>query len=193
MKAFFREIVVTTVLALLIFLVIKVTIGSFIVVGVSMEPSFYNGQRLLVSKVVYRIHEPARGDVIVFQPVDSKQGDYIKRIIALPGDTVEIKRGAVYINDSRLNEPYIKKSPKYTIKQQKVPENSYFVLGDNRNNSNDSHNGWVVPRQKIVGKGWLTIWPPAIWGPVPEYSLAEQLTSSINSHLAESPLIYIIR
>lgn len=178
MKTFFREIVITAILALVIFFVIQVTIGSFIVVGISMEPSFHNEQRLLVNKVVYRLHEPERGDVIVFEPVDSEQGDYIKRIIALPNDTIEVKKGAVYVNDAKLDEPYIKNPPSYTIKQKKIPENSYFVLGDNRNNSNDSHNGWVVPRQKIVGKAWLLIWPPTEWGLVPDYSLPEQLASS---------------
>ena len=192
MKAFFREIVITIILALVVFFLIQATVGSFIVIGISMEPSFHSGQRLLVSKVTYRLHEPERGDVIVFQPVDSQQGDYIKRIIALPGDTVEIKKGAVYVNSTKLDEPYIKSSPRYTIEQQKIPANNYFVLGDNRNNSNDSHNGWVVPRQKIVGKVWLSIWPPTEWEVVPDYSLTEQLASSISNRLAGAPILHII-
>jgi signal peptidase I len=181
MKSFFREIVITIVLALGIFFLIQATLGSFIVVGISMEPSFYGGQRLLVNRVVYRLHEPERGDVIVFQPGESQQLDYIKRIIALPGDTVEVKKEAVYVNGSKLDEPYIKSSPHYTTEPKIIPANSYFVLGDNRNNSNDSHNGWVVPSQKIVGKVWLSIWPPGEWGIVPEYSLAEQLVSYVNN------------
>jgi len=193
MKAFFREIVITAILAVLIFFLIQATLGSFIVVGISMEPSFHSEQRLLVSKVVYRLHEPERGDVIVFEPADSQQGDYIKRIVALPNDTVEIKKGAVYVNGSKLDEPYIKNPPSYTIKEQKIPGNSYFVLGDNRNNSNDSHNGWVVPRQRIVGKAWLLIWPPGIWGLVPDYPLAEQLASSINNRPAGVPFTYIYK
>jgi len=191
MRAFFREIVITIILAVVIFFVLQATVGSFIVVGISMEPSFHGGQRLLVNKVVYRLHEPERGDVIVFEPTDSRQGDYIKRIIAQPGDTVEIKRGAVYVNGTKLDEPYIKSSPRYTIEQQKVTENNYFVLGDNRNNSNDSHNGWVVPSQKIVGKVWLSIWPPAEWGIVPTYSLTGQLASSISDCLAGVPILHI--
>jgi signal peptidase I len=181
MRSFFREIVITTVLALGIFFLIQATLGSFIIVGISMEPSFYDGQRLLVNRVVYHLHEPERGDVIVFQPGESQQPDYIKRIIALPGDMVEVKNGAVYVNDSKLDEPYIKSSPRYSTKPKTIPANSYFVLGDNRNNSNDSHNGWVVPSQKIVGKVWLLIWPPNEWGIVPEYSLAEQLVSYVNN------------
>jgi len=191
MKAFFREIAITTVLALIIFFVIKITIGSFIVVGISMEPSFENGQRLLVSKVVYRLHEPERGDVIVFEPVDNKHVDYIKRIIALPGDTVEVKNGAVYVNGSKLNEPYINSSPAYTTKEQEIPANSYFVLGDNRNRSNDSHSGWVVPRQNIVGKAWISMWPPDKLGLVPSYPLEVQLVSSISNYLTSISYTYI--
>lgn len=171
MKAFFREILITAVLALVLFLIIQATVQSFVVVGISMEPSFYDGQRLLVSKVTYYFGEPKRGDVIVFQPVGNQREDYIKRIIALPGDTIEVKKGKVYVNGSPLDEPYIKQSPHYTVEKQTVPANSYFVLGDNRNSSNDSHNGWSVPHQNIVGKAWLSIWPPKRWGTIPEYNL----------------------
>ena len=82
--------------------------------------------------------------------------------------------GAVYVNGSQLDEPYIKTSPNYTFSQQKILENEYFVLGDNRNNSNDSHNGWTVPRQNIIGKAWLSIWPPSEWRLVPSYPLQDE-------------------
>ncbi|MFC1915824.1 signal peptidase I [Chloroflexota bacterium] len=178
MKTLFREILLTAVLALVFFFLIQVTIGIFIVDGISMEPSFHNGQRVLVTKVAYQLHEPERGDVVVFQPANGRKGDYIKRLIALPNDVIEIKKGVVYVNDTRLDEPYIKNPPNYTMKQKKIPENSYFVLGDNRNNSDDSHNGWVVPRQNIVGKTWLSIWPPPEWGLIPSYTLLKQPASS---------------
>jgi len=193
MKTFFREIVITAILALAVFFFLRVTVDTVIVIGISMEPSFHNEQRLLINKITYRLHEPERGDVIVFQPTTSQEGDFIKRIIALPNDTVEIKKEAVYINGEKLNEPYIKSPPSYTIKEQKIPENSYFVLGDNRNKSNDSHNGWVVPRQNIVGKVWLLIWPPAEWGLVPTYSLTEQPAGAISNYLTGYPMIYINR
>ena len=193
MKAFFKEIAITAILALVIFVLLQVTVDTVIVVGISMEPSFHNEQRLLVSKVAYRFHEPERGDVIVFQPANSQEGDFIKRIIALPNDTLEIKEEAVWVNGTELDEPYIESPPRYTTEEQKISENSYFVLGDNRNNSNDSHNGWVVPRQNIAGKVWLSIWPPAEWGLVPEYSLTEQFAGAISNYLARCPIIYINR
>jgi len=180
MRTFLREIIGTIILAVIIFVLLQTTFQTFIVVGSSMEPNFQWRQRLLINKAVYHFHEPERGDVIVFQPFENRQTDYIKRIIALPGDTVEVEMGAVYVNDSKLDEPYIKEPPAYTLNQRKVPDNSYFVLGDNRNNSNDSHNGWTVPPQSIVGKVWLSIWPPDQWGLAANYPLQEQLVSPIN-------------
>ncbi len=146
-----------------------------------MEPSLQDRQQLLVNKVVYYFHEPERGDVIILHPpppYSSKTTPFIKRIIALPGDTIEVKNRAVYVNSSKLDEPYIKEPPAYNFQQKKIPENEYFVLGDNRNNTNDSHNGWTVPRQNIIGKAWLSIWPPGEWGLILNYSLNEQLESS---------------
>ncbi len=172
MKAFLRELLLTLILAIVIFLLLQTTVQSFVVVGSSMKPNFQEGERLVINKVVYKLHEPERGDVIVFHPPNNRQADYIKRIIALPGETVEVNGGVVYINGYPLDELYkVKELPKYTLTERKVPENDYFVLGDNRNNSNDSHNGWTVPQQNIIGKAWLLIWPPGEWGIVPDYSL----------------------
>ena len=183
MRAFLREILVISITGVVIFIGLQTTVQSFIVIGSSMEPSFQNGQRLLVNKTVYKFHEPERGDVIVFHLPDNQKVDYIKRIIALPGDTVEIKTGTVYIYKNGEVFPldehtYTKDQPSYTLQQYKIPENSYFVLGDNRNNSNDSHNDWVVPRQKIIGKAWLTIWPPNDWGLAANYPLETQIASA---------------
>ena len=179
MKAFFRELLVTFILAIAIFFSLQATVQSFIVVQSSMEPNFKEGQRLLVNKVVYHLHEPGRGDVIMLRPPQSPNQLFIKRIIALPGDTIEIKAGAVYINGTKLYEPYTKEPPSYIFSKEKIPDNEYFVLGDNRNNSNDSHNGWTVPRQNIIGKAWLSIWPPKEWGLALNYPLQQQLASSI--------------
>jgi len=173
MKTFLRQILGTLILAGAIFFLLQFTLQSSIVVGSSMEPNFQQSQRLIINKLTYKFHEPERGDVIVFHPPDNYQVDYIKRIIGLPGDTVEVEKETVYVNGSPLSEPYIKDFPSYTLDQYEVPENHYFVLGDNRNNSNDSHNGWTLPRQNIIGKAWLSIWPPIDWGVIPDYSLQE--------------------
>ena len=185
MKSFFRELAITAVLALAIFFLLHFTIDTVIVLGISMEPNFHSGQRILVSKVSYRMHEPERGDVIVFRPVNLEDKDLIKRIIALPRDTVEVKDSAVYVNGTELKEPYIKNPPNYDFPEQEVPADNYFVLGDNRNRSNDSHTGWFVPRQNIIGKAWVSIWPPPEWGLVPAYSLSEQLTNMVDLYLVD--------
>ncbi|MFC1934780.1 signal peptidase I [Chloroflexota bacterium] len=176
MKTFFREFLITIVVAAIICFAFQAALQTFIIHMSSMEPSFYEGQRLLVNKASYFFSDPERGDVIIFVAPKAQGEDYIKRIIALPGDTVEIKNEVVYVNGADLDEPYIKASPQYTMKEQEIPENSYFVLGDNRNNSNDSHHGWLVPQANIIGKAWLFIWPPKEWATVPKYYLAEQLT-----------------
>jgi len=180
MKSFLREILFTITLALVIFFALQTTVQSVVVIGSSMEPSLHEGQRLLVNKIAYSFHDPERGDIIVFHPPNNRQSDFIKRVIALPGDTVEIKRGAVYVDGSKLHEPYIKEPTKSNFKEDKVPEGEYFVLGDNRNNSNDSRRGWTVPRQNIIGKAWLSIWPPSEWGLAPNYSLEEQVAGAMN-------------
>lgn len=178
MRGVIREVVTTIIVAVVIFLVLQTTVQSFVVIGSSMKPNFEPGQRLLVSKVAYRFGEPQRGEVIVFRPLDNEDTDYIKRVIALPNDTVEIKEGTVYINNVALDEPYIKAPPNYTLHQTKIPANEYFVLGDNRNNSNDSYDWGTVPRQNIVGKAWLSVWPPDQWGLITHYTLKEQLPST---------------
>jgi len=181
MRVFLREILVILIIAIVIFAGLQLIVQDYIIKEYSMEPSFQEGQRVLVTKVVYKLHEPERGDVIVFHPpppYNPKANPFIKRIIALPGDTVEIKMGSVYVNGSQLHEPYINEPPNYTFHQYKIPEDNYFVLGDNRNNSNDSHTGWTVPRQNIIGKAWLSIWPPGEWGLGTHYPLQEQLVSS---------------
>jgi len=193
MKSFIREIVITSVLALAIFFLLRFTIDTVIILGISMEPSFYSGQRILVSKVTYRVHEPERGDVIVFKPANSEKGEFIKRIVALPEDTIEVKDGAVYVNGTKLKEPYIQNPPSYYLPEHEIPTDHYFVLGDNRNKSNDSHNGWFVPRQNIVGKAWISIWPPRRWGPVPQHSLSDQLAKIISYDELLGYIIYINR
>ncbi len=183
MKAFLRDILTTLVLAVVIYFGFRMTMQPYIVYEVCMEPNFLEGQRVIVNKLVYRFHEPERGDVIIFYPpapYNSSQTPFIKRIIALPGDTVEVRNGAVYVNDSKLHEPYIKEPVNYTLNRETV-KGGYFVLGDNRNIANDSHFWGTVPRQNIIGKAWLSIWPPDKWGPTAHYPLKEQINSATNN------------
>ena len=164
-----REMLVTLAVAVIMFFLLQFTIQSSVVVGSSMEPNLQHGQRLVVNKAAYTLSEPVRGDVIVFRSPNNLSTEFIKRVIGIPGDTVEIREGKVIVNNSSLPEPYISSPPRYTLTRETVPDGSYFVLGDNRNNSNDSHNGWFVPRKNIVGKGWISIWPPDDWGLIQNY------------------------
>jgi len=174
MREFFRDFVITLILAVVIFFALQFTVGNFVVIGASMQPSFYEGERVVASKLAYKLHEPERGDVIVFLPPGNMEDDLIKRIIGLPGEIVEVRDGVVYVDNTPLLEPYIKQTPNYTYSVEIVPENEYWVLGDNRNNSNDSHTGWTVPREDIIGKAWLIIWPPDQWQTVPDYFPVEE-------------------
>jgi signal peptidase I len=129
----------------------------------SMEPTLEINDRLLVDKVSYRFHEPMRGDMIVFNPpaaLETQMKDaFIKRIIAVPGETVEVKSGTVYINQKPIVESYIKEKPNYEMAAIVVPADQFFVLGDNRNNSYDSHYWGFVPREKIIGRAMVRTWP----------------------------------
>jgi signal peptidase I len=132
----------------------------------SMRPTLQINDRLVIDKLTYRFQNPARGDIVVFAPTQAlKQQDFhdafIKRIIGLPGDKVQVKGGQVYINGQPLREPYIGKDekPQYEWGPQVVPPNSYLVLGDNRNNSYDSHYWGFVPRENIIGKAVQRFYP----------------------------------
>jgi signal peptidase I len=163
MARYIRDILVTILSALVIFIILQVTVASFKVYGTSMLPNIKHGEYIMVSKVIYLFQNPRRGDVIVFHSTNNPGSDLIKRIIGLPGDTVEIRDGNVYVNKILLVEPYINERPAYKYPLELVPEDSYFVLGDNRNNSADSHTGWVLPRENIVGQAWISYWPPPDW------------------------------
>jgi len=177
MRKILRDIVITLVLAVVFFFLLNATIQVSVVIRHSMEPGLEEGQRLIINKAVYFFSEPTRGDVVVLRPPSNSE-NYIKRIIALPGDTVEVNGGVVYINGTQLDEPYIKELPAYSLRPWLIPVGEYFVLGDNRNISLDSHNGWTVPRQDIIGKAWLSIWPLGSLGAVVNYPLDEQLASA---------------
>ncbi|MEM1310519.1 MAG: signal peptidase I [Cyanobacteria bacterium P01_H01_bin.153] len=137
----------------------------------SMEPTLEINDRLVVEKISYHLNPPQRGDIIVFWPPESlyegeenkRKDAFIKRVIGLPGDTIEVRDGTVFIDDEPLAEDYIKAEPNYTWGPETVPAESYLVLGDNRNSSFDSH-AWqpdsFVPKDNIIGKAVVRFWPP---------------------------------
>jgi signal peptidase I len=132
----------------------------------SMLSTLQINDRLLVDKLAYRFGDPQRGDIVVFNPTKKLEEQnfhdaFIKRVIGLPGDTVEVKDNQVFINGSALKEPYLDPGhqPKYQYGPVTVPPKAYWVLGDNRNNSHDSHAWGFVPREKIIGRAALRFWP----------------------------------
>ncbi|MGI8827748.1 MAG: signal peptidase I [Chloroflexota bacterium] len=160
-----REVLETALLTLAIFLVVRVALQNFRVEGTSMVPNLHNGEYILVNKLGYRFRSPSRGDVIVFNAVPAGEPgkDFIKRIVGLPGDLVQVTSKTVYINHRPLRERYIGPLYRatYAFGPLRVPRNSYFVLGDNRNNSFDSSR-WPVswlPRNDIIGEAWISYWP----------------------------------
>lgn len=157
-KQFLFELFQTIILAVILYFLIDSVIARVRVLNISMIPTLQPGEFLLVNKMAYKLGDITRGDIIVFHfPADPKE-DYIKRAIGLPGDQVEINSGQVYVNGIQLTEPYIKDPPLYSGNWM-IPEHSVFVLGDNRNQSSDSHNWGLVPLENIVGKAIMIYWP----------------------------------
>lgn len=165
-----REVIETVLLALVLFLGINLITARVRVDGHSMDPTLQNGEIILVNRLTYRFAPPQRGDIIVFHfPGDPNQ-EYIKRIIGLPGDTVVVKGGKVYVNNVLLDETYIQDPPDYAL-QMETPENALLVLGDNRNNSSDSHSWGTLDMKYVVGKAVFIYWPFERWGWVPHADL----------------------
>ncbi len=149
----------------------------------SMLPTLQINDRLIIDKLSYRVNSPQRGDIVVFSPTNTLEKQnfhdaFIKRVIGLPGDKVEVKNGKVLINDKPIAENYIDEAPQYQWRPEmiglpdRVPADSYLVLGDNRNNSYDSHYWGYVPRDKIIGRAVVRFWPPNRVGeitPEPNY------------------------
>jgi signal peptidase I len=155
---FFIDTIETILLALVLFLAINALSARVRVENVSMLPTLKPGEFLLVNRVAYKFGEPSIGDIIVFHAPGANDMDYIKRVIGLPGDQVRISDGIVYVNNQPLYEPYLAEAPRYSGTWD-IPPDAYFVLGDNRNNSSDSHMWGFVPREDIVGRALLIYWP----------------------------------
>jgi signal peptidase I len=166
-KSVLREVVETVVLTLVIFFLIQTVVRNFRVVGTSMEPNLHTGEYLIVDKISYRLSPPQRGDVIVFEPPVNAEGDYVKRIIGLPGELVEVRNGQILINGKPIKEPYVVRPASYSMDARRVGPDELFVLGDNRNMSSDSHSWGMLPMDKVVGKALVSYWPPSLWGVIP--------------------------
>lgn len=165
------DIVETLVIALVLFAGINTISARIRVDGHSMEPTFFTGEFVIVNKLAYRIGSAKIGDVIVFHPPSNPTEEYIKRVIGLPGDHVVIKGGKVMVDDQVLEEPYINAAPGYDVDIIVEPGRLY-VLGDNRNNSSDSHSWGTVPMDNVIGKAEVIYWPPQNWSLINHSSAA---------------------
>ena len=163
LRQFLLDVVETLALSLILFLGINAISARIRVESISMQPTLYAGDFIIVSKLAYKLGEPGRGDIIIFHyPPDPNREPYIKRVIGLPGDTIRVSSGDVFVGDVMLDEPYISDSPDYDGTWI-VPEDSLFVLGDNRNSSSDSHSWGMVPLDNVIGKAEVVYWPPTDW------------------------------
>lgn len=182
-----REIIEAVVLAAVVFMLLQVTVRNFKVDGSSMDPTLEDGQYLLVNRLVYlrveldrlakivpfwkagegssrhAIHAPKRGEVIVFEFPDSNPNnprkDFVKRVVGLPGETMRMFDGKVFVNEEVLDEPYLSQKDHSNASEITLGEGEYYVLGDNRAHSNDSRSWGAVPEANIRGKVWMVYWP----------------------------------
>jgi signal peptidase I len=174
-RQFVLELAETVLLAVVLFVGINLISARVRVEGYSMRPTLDDGQYMLVSRLAYLRGGYQRGDVIIFRPpmhpeeslwrrllgfpgLHDHYEDYVKRIIGLPGDTVKIENGQVFVNGQKLDEPYISEPPRYSG-EWTVPDGHLFVLGDNRNDSSDSHQWNFLPQENVIGKALLVYWP----------------------------------
>jgi signal peptidase I len=157
-----KDWVVSILIAVILAFFIRYFIVElYMVEGPSMRPTLVNSERLVVNKFIYRFKEPERGDILVFKYPRDQSRDFIKRVIAIPGDTIEVKEGRVFVNGQLLNENYILERTRGSYPLSTVPEGHIFVMGDNRNNSEDSRFKDVgfVPYTLIKGKAVMVFWP----------------------------------
>jgi signal peptidase I len=163
------EIIRFSIIALLIVIPIRMFVAQpFIVSGASMETTFHSGEYLIVDQISYHLHEPSRGDVIIFRYPRDPSKFFIKRIIGLPGDTVVIEDGIVTITNEAnpdsftLDEPYAETMPPAAKMTEVLGEREYFVMGDNRDESSDSRTWGVLQEERIIGRAWMRLFPPTV-------------------------------
>ena len=181
MRDFIRLLLFVTILAGAISLVSHVWVQNFVMSTAAMEPGISVGERLLISRTAYIFSSPNRGDIVAYRSSMSNS-DHLKRIIGLPGDIVEIKNKSVFVNGTRLSEPYVKFVTDYTLLPFEVPHSRYFVMEDNRTLKHNSPMEWTVAHDDIHGRAWIQTWPPDRWGSVNNFSLEPQLIASELAH-----------
>ena len=164
-RSWFRDVIFA--LATAIFIVVFV-IQPVKVEGTSMQPQLVDQERIFVNRFIYRFADIHHGDIVVFWYPRDRSKSFIKRVVGIPGDEVEIRNGSVFVNGIKVDEPYLK--PEFRDRESfhrvLVPRDKYFVLGDHRNSSNDSRNWGFVPRDLIYGKAIFGYWPMSHLGPV---------------------------
>jgi len=158
-----RDLIETMVLVTIAFLVVNALIGRFRIEQVSMQPNLHEGEYVIVDKVSYAFRQPERGEIVVLKNPNPGQPDLIKRVIGLPGETIDVRGGQVHINGQPLTEPYIKQPMASDYPAKELQAGQYFVMGDNRNNSEDSRIFGARPADDIVGRAWIIYWPPSDW------------------------------
>jgi signal peptidase I len=139
------------------------TVGAFEVEGASMEPTLHTRQFVFVDTLLPRSRSVQRGEVIVFRYPRNPEVEYVKRVVGLPGETIAIAHGRVWVNGQPLEEPYVRDVPRYVWGPGRVPHNTVFVLGDNRNSSSDSHLWGTVPLANVIGRAVVAWGPPVQW------------------------------
>jgi len=165
-KSFLKDLVKDIVVALVVVLIITTCVKPTIVSGQSMDDTLHDGNYLIVNKLAYKFGEPEHGDIIVFDSGQEERELWVKRIIGLPGDVIRTDGKALYINDAKASEPYIKKGTVAQGEMQTwtVPDGTVFVMGDNRNNSTDSRVIGCVEESAVLGKAVVRLWPPSSIG-----------------------------
>jgi signal peptidase I len=168
-KSWLRELFEAVLPALVIVLVVNIFLAQATrVEGQSMEPTLHNNERLIIEKVTYHFQAPQRGDIVVLRRPQKQSDPLIKRVVGLPGETVEIRDGRVRINGEALDETYLNQATWPNMSSKLIPEGQIFVLGDNRGASNDSRAFGMIPIEDIIGKAWVRYWP------LPEIGLVSQ-------------------
>jgi signal peptidase I len=168
-----REVFEVVVLAVILYFGISFAVQAVHVEGLSMYATLDDNDYLIANKIDYRLHPPQRGDIIILRPPTDNSKDFIKRVIALPGEKLLIRDGVVYINGRKLDEPYLPEAwttlnnwPANGADGMVIPQNEYFVMGDNRNRSQDSRIFGPISRDRIDGKAWFRIWPLSSFGDI---------------------------